>query len=154
MMWYLSFSAKLFLFIPVLLAFYPHDCHLIVVRWLTELQPCLFSLWLEEGGRDSVSKPSSYALSPLPASKILPRNSPPDSHLYPSGHRSHSTLGPILDKALVEENRIQVTGAISLSTGAGLGVSLPRDEEISAYFLKKSSSVIQEEEGRECLLGR
>lgn len=88
MMWYLPFSAKLFLFIPVLLAFYPHDCHLIVVRWLTELQYCLFSLWLEEEGRDSVSKPSSYALSPLPASKILPRNSPPDSHLYPSGQKS------------------------------------------------------------------
>ena len=45
------------LFIPVLLAFYLPDCHLMAIRWLTELQSCLFSLRLEEEGTDSVTKP-------------------------------------------------------------------------------------------------
>ena len=39
--------------------------------------------------------------------------------------RIHSAMGPILDKSLVEENRIQMTRAISLSSGTGLGVYVP-----------------------------
>lgn len=49
----------------------------------------------------------------------------PTRLIYLSVIRTHSALCPILDKSLAEEDKIQVTGVISLSPGAGLGIFLP-----------------------------
>jgi len=87
----LSFSASLF--IPVLLAFYLPDCHLMAIRWLTELQSFLFSLRLEEEGTDSVSKPSSMPCPLYQQAKYFPETAHSTS-IYILVVRTCSALGP------------------------------------------------------------
>ena len=65
----------------------------MAIRWLTELQSCLFSLRLEEEGTDSVSKPSSMPCPLYQQAKYFPERAHSTS-IYILVVRTCSALGP------------------------------------------------------------